>query len=95
MRILIVEDEMDLGRYNSRALLEASHDPLLVHDGETAIGELQEKNYELIILDVMLPGIDGFQVLRRVPGQDGFPRADPNRAWRCGRSGDRLCPRGR
>jgi DNA-binding response OmpR family regulator len=40
--------------------------PLLVHDGETAIGELQEKNYELIILDVMLPGIDGFEVLRRL-----------------------------
>ena len=66
MRILIVEDEMDLGHYISRALLEASHDPLLVHDGETAIGELQEKNYELIILDVMLPGIDGFEVLRRL-----------------------------
>lgn len=66
MRILIVEDEMDLGHYISRALLEAGHDPLLVHDGETAIGELQEKNYELIILDVMLPGIDGFEVLRRL-----------------------------
>jgi DNA-binding response OmpR family regulator len=66
MRILIVEDEVSLAHYISRALLEAGHDPVLVHDGETAIGEVQEKNYELIILDVMLPGIDGFEVLRRL-----------------------------
>jgi DNA-binding response OmpR family regulator len=66
MRILIVEDEVGLARHISRALLVAGHDPVVVHDGEAAIGEVQEKNYELIILDVMLPGIDGFEVLRRL-----------------------------
>jgi len=66
MRILIVEDEVALAHCISRALLEAGHDPVLVHDGETAIGEVQEKHYELIVLDVMLPGIDGFEVLRRL-----------------------------
>jgi DNA-binding response OmpR family regulator len=66
MRILIVEDEVGLAHHISRALLEAGHDPVVVHDGETALGEVQRKHYELIILDVMLPGIDGFAVLRRL-----------------------------
>jgi DNA-binding response OmpR family regulator len=66
MRILIVEDEVGLAQHIYRAMLEAGHDPVVVNDGETAIGEVQEKNYELIILDVMLPGIDGFEVLRRL-----------------------------
>jgi DNA-binding response OmpR family regulator len=66
MRILIVEDEVGLAHHISRALLEAGHDPVLAHDGETAIGEVQERHCELIILDVMLPGIDGFEVLRRL-----------------------------
>src|ERR1043166_5971591 len=66
MRILIVEDEVALAHHISRALLEAGHDPVVSHDGETALGEVQEKHYELIILDVMLPGIDGFEMLRRL-----------------------------
>ena len=41
MRILIVEDEVGLAHYISRALLEAGHDPVLAHDGETALGEVQ------------------------------------------------------
>jgi DNA-binding response OmpR family regulator len=66
MRILIVEDEVGLARHIFRVLLEAGHDPVVAHDGETALGEVQGKRYELIILDVMLPGVDGFEVLRRL-----------------------------
>ena len=66
MRILVVEDEVGLAHHISRALLGAGHDPFLVHDGETAIGEVQEKSYDLIVLDVILPGINGFEVLRRL-----------------------------
>src|SRR5437762_2381466 len=66
MRILIVEDEVRLARHISRALREAGHEPTLYHNGEDALGEAQETQYDLIILDVMLPGIDGFEVLRRL-----------------------------
>ena len=66
MRILVVEDEVRLARHISRALLEAGHDPVVVHDGETARGEAAAKQYDLIVLDVMLPGMDGFEVLRRM-----------------------------
>jgi DNA-binding response OmpR family regulator len=66
MRILVVEDEVRLAQHISRALTEAGHEPCMVHDGETALGEVQAQRYDLIVLDIMLPGIDGFEVLRRL-----------------------------
>jgi DNA-binding response OmpR family regulator len=66
MRILVVEDEVRLARHISSALLQAGHDPVVLHDGETALGEAENTEYDLIILDVMLPGMDGFEVLRRL-----------------------------
>ena len=66
MQILVVEDEVGLAQHISRVLTEAGHEPAVVHDGETALGEAEAKHYELIVLDVMLPGIDGFEVLRRL-----------------------------
>lgn len=65
MRILIVDDEPRLARHVTTALTEAGHDPLTVHDGETAIGTAQETPFDLIILDVGLPGMNGFDVLKR------------------------------
>jgi DNA-binding response OmpR family regulator len=66
MQILIVEDEVSLAKHISRALTEAGHEPTLVHDGETAVGEAEATHYDLLVLDVMLPGMDGFEVLRRL-----------------------------
>jgi DNA-binding response OmpR family regulator len=64
MRILIVDDEARITRHVSTALMEAGHDPVVAHDGETAIGQAQEKQFDLIVLDVGLPGMDGFEVLK-------------------------------
>jgi DNA-binding response OmpR family regulator len=66
MQILIVEDEVDLAHHISRALIEAGHEAVVVHDGETALREAEKNQYDLIVLDVMLPGMDGFEVLRRL-----------------------------
>jgi DNA-binding response OmpR family regulator len=66
MRILIIEDEVRLSRHISSALMQAGHDPVVVHDGETALGEVEDKPFDLLVLDVGLPGIDGFEVLRRL-----------------------------
>ena len=68
MQILVVEDEVCLAQHISRALIEAGHEPTMVHAGETALGEAEAKHYDLIVLDVMLPGMDGFEVLRRLRG---------------------------
>ena len=64
MRILIVDDEVRITRHIFSALTEAGHDPAIVHDGETAIGKAQETHFDLIVLDVGLPGMDGFEVLK-------------------------------
>ncbi|MDQ3415272.1 MAG: response regulator transcription factor [Verrucomicrobiota bacterium] len=66
MRILVVEDEVRLARHVSRALTNAGHELKVVHDGETALRDAKETRFELIVLDVMLPGVDGFEVLRRL-----------------------------
>jgi DNA-binding response OmpR family regulator len=66
MQILVVEDEVRLAQHICRAITEAGHEPIRVHDGETALGEAEAKRYDLIVLDVMLPGMDGFEALRRL-----------------------------
>ena len=66
MRILVVDDEVRLGRHVASALTEAGHDPVVIHDGATALGEAERKPFDLVVLDVGLPGMDGFEVLKRM-----------------------------
>src|SRR6266705_3846363 len=66
MRILVVEDDVQLARQIASALTEAGHDPTIVHDGERALDKTKQKPFDLIVLDVILPGIDGFDVLRHL-----------------------------
>ena len=64
MKILIVEDEVHIAeglRFNIEA---EGHVAILVHDGEEALRELESTKYDAVVLDVMLPGIDGFEVAR-------------------------------
>src|SRR6266571_3453821 len=69
MRVLIVEDEVAVARQIASALTEAGHDPKAVHDGETALDEVSKTPFDLIVRDIRLPGIDGFQVLQRLRTQ--------------------------
>ena len=66
MRILVVEDDVKLARQIAAALTEAGDDPMVVHDGAGALDKTKQKPFDLIVLDVILPGIDGFEVLRRL-----------------------------
>src|SRR6266852_9893249 len=66
MRILVVEDDVQLARQIASALTEAGHDPTIVHDGERALDKTKQKPFDLIVLDIILPGIDGFDVLRHL-----------------------------
>ena len=74
MRVLIVDDEARLSRHVSAALTEAGHDPVTVHDGEAALRKATETNFDLIVLDVGLPGLDGFEVLKRLRAQHNLTR---------------------
>ena len=66
MRILIVEDEVRLARHIASALTEAGHDPVEIHDGEGALQKAADESFDLIVLDIGLPHMDGFEVLRRL-----------------------------
>ena len=74
MHILIVEDEVRLARQIASALVEAGHDPVMVHDGESALARALQSSFDLIILDVGLPRIDGFEVLRRLHSEHAANR---------------------
>src|SRR5438046_6154099 len=66
MRVLVVEDEVRLARHIASALTEAGDDPVVVHDGKEALHHAVDKPFDLIVLDVGLPRMDGFEVLRRL-----------------------------
>ncbi len=61
MRILLVEDDVQLARQIAAALTEAGHDPIIVHDGERALDKAKETPFDLIVLDIILPGMDGLR----------------------------------
>lgn len=66
MRILIVEDDESVGRFLRQACEEAGYRTELVQDGLEAVAFATDGGFDLILLDVMLPGLDGFGVARRV-----------------------------
>jgi DNA-binding response OmpR family regulator len=66
VRILIVEDDHRLAASLQRSLVEARMAVDVVHDGEEAVAAGLATNYDAIVLDVMLPVLDGMEVTRRL-----------------------------
>ncbi|MCI3921159.1 response regulator transcription factor [Paenibacillus sp. TRM 82003] len=64
--ILIVEDDQAIANLERDFLEAHGYDVTIRADGKQALAEALERNYDLIILDVMLPGMDGFEILRNV-----------------------------
>jgi DNA-binding response OmpR family regulator len=68
MRILIVEDDQKLARQLQKGLAEQGHSPTLAFDGHEGLHAAQSEPFDVFVLDVMLPGIDGFSLVRRLRG---------------------------
>lgn len=64
--ILIVDDEPDLTQLLAEHLSREGYRPLIARDGETALRLLEQTPCDLVLLDIMLPGIDGIDLLRRL-----------------------------
>ncbi|MEA3407819.1 MAG: response regulator transcription factor [Chloroflexota bacterium] len=64
--ILIVDDDAHLLRVMKRGLGQRGHSILTASDGDKAIGVLQERQVDLVILDIVLPHVDGIQVCRYI-----------------------------
>ena len=72
MRLLVVDDEVRLAESIARALRAEQFDVDVVHDGDDAFWRAQEVDYDAIVLDIMLPGRNGYVVCRdlRAEGVD-------------------------
>jgi two-component system OmpR family response regulator len=66
MRVLVVEDEVKMGRLLRRGLNEEGHAADIARTGDDALWRAAATEYDAIVLDVMLPGRDGFQVCREL-----------------------------
>lgn len=70
-RVLVVDDEAHVRAVLSRALAMKGYEVGGAADGEEALAALAEDHYDLVILDLKMPGMDGLEVLHRI--REGFP----------------------
>lgn len=65
-KILIIEDEHDVANLLAYNLSKEGYQPFVAHEGVTGVQRSQEFHPDLVILDLMLPGMDGWEVFRRL-----------------------------
>jgi two-component system response regulator CpxR len=73
MRLLIIDDDVELCGLLKEFLQREGFTVECAHDGHTGLTQAQQGGYDLIILDVMLPGLDGFEILKRLRAESRVP----------------------
>ncbi len=69
--ILVVDDQQMNTKLLNFLLTDEGYQVAVTHSGSAALAELQTNVYDLILLDVMMPGMDGWEMLRRVQDRHG------------------------
>ena len=72
-RIFIVEDEESIADLEKDYLELSGFDVEVANDGRTGLSRAMNEDYDLIILDLMLPGVDGFEICRQVRDSKNTP----------------------
>lgn len=72
-KILIVDDDVNIAELIALYLTKECYDTRMVHDGEDALKVFEQYQPNLILLDLMLPGIDGYQVCREIRTKSNVP----------------------
>lgn len=72
-KILIIDDDADLSRLLKNNLEQEGYQVCIRHDGVTGLEEAQNSDYQLIILDIMLPLINGYEVLKKIREKSFVP----------------------
>lgn len=72
-KILIVDDDNNIAELISLYLTKECYDTKIVNDGEEALSAFEHYNPNMILLDLMLPGIDGYQVCREIRAKSNVP----------------------
>jgi len=73
LRVLFVDDDLKFCRLTSSYLTKHGYEVTLVHEGNAALQQAVSTSWDAIILDVMLPGMDGYEVLRRIRERSEVP----------------------
>ena len=69
LKILLIDDDMALCRLLKNNLEQEGYDVCVCHDGVTGLQEQRNFNYHLVILDIMLPLKNGYEVLEKIRGR--------------------------
>ncbi len=72
-RVLLVDDDPKITRLLSNYLEQHGYRVTVVHEGNAAVAQLAAETWDLVILDVMLPGIDGFELLKEIRSRWSVP----------------------
>lgn len=72
-KILIIEDEVSIAELEKDYLELSGFEVDMEHSGDTGLDKALKNDFDLIILDLMLPGIDGFEICRRIREQKNIP----------------------
>jgi len=70
MRVLVVEDEVDLATAVAHGLIAEGYDVEVAHDGEEGLWRAREGQFDAIMLDILLPGMNGYRVCRTLRDED-------------------------
>jgi two-component system copper resistance phosphate regulon response regulator CusR len=73
MKLLVIEDEPRAAEYLRQGLAESGYTVEVSHDGTDGLHRAVTGDYDLVLLDVMLPGIDGFAVLAAIRASKATP----------------------
>src|ERR687893_2922757 len=72
-RILLVDDEHSVQTLLSYPLRKDGYEVVSAHDGQEALQRFAEQRFDLVVLDLMLPKLDGIEVCRRLRGRSQVP----------------------
>jgi two-component system response regulator CpxR len=73
VRILVIDDDVELASLLKEFLNREGFEVDFAHDGKTGLARALDSNPDLVVLDVMLPGMDGFEILRKLRPQSRVP----------------------
>ena len=72
-RILVVDDEQTVRDILQRTLEKVGYDVITATNGQEALDKISQFDVSLVLLDIMMPGLDGFEVLDRIPPYLNIP----------------------
>ncbi len=72
-KILLIEDDKNISEMVTEYLISDNYEVTQVYDGEAAINEFQENIYDLVLLDLMIPKINGMNVMKKIREHDFIP----------------------